>query len=171
MLVLGIDVGTKNLGMCVVRTGTDFPRILHWGVVCLKGPTPQCITEALHNVPLVSVDRCVIERQPVKNPTMCRMQHYLEMYWTTRNVDVTVQDARAKLTYAMGTTWWRAENDVSTYYQRKRSAVDVVGAFLRDTEQDDPTRDIFHSAKKKDDLADSLLHALAYAAKSAGNKS
>jgi RNase H-fold protein (predicted Holliday junction resolvase) len=80
-MILGIDVGQKNLGVCVVSTAE--PRtITQWAVWESEGSWAKeiyaCLGKNATNEFLDGVSHVVIERQPSKNPTMTRIMHYLE---------------------------------------------------------------------------------------------
>jgi hypothetical protein len=85
---------------------------------------------------------------------------------------VTVQDAKHKLAYAASTPWWpQAVADTGndwTYALRKKLSVLTTRAFLEAAADGRAAADnrafaaTFASARKKDDLADSLLQAMAY---------
>lgn len=164
--VLGIDVGAKNLGLCLLeRTG----KILFWDVVTLRNmkkmPCAVDVYNALRGIQAFEdADTVVIERQPPSNPGMCKIQHYLEYHCATLDKPVRVQDAKVKLGYAMTMPWWPEDGDTSSYYRRKKTAVKAVENYLKwsDTScPDQQTIQRFHGSTKKDDFADSLLHALA----------
>lgn len=165
MLVLSIDVGRKNLALCALEPG-DQPaddRIRHWAVTACD-PTPRGMRQCLDALPwLAGCDEVVIERQPPKNPTMTRLQHYLEMYFCMMDKPVVVQDAKHKLAYAASTPWWPAAQVQSwTYHARKKLAVATMANYLKDTPQAQEFKDLFAGSKKADDLADSALQAQAY---------
>lgn len=155
MTTLGIDVGKKNLGLCLVHKKA----IVDWAVMSFRGPTAKDVFAGITGSPIFkqAIGRCVIEKQPPKNPTMCRIQHYLEFWCASQGIPVKVQDARVKLSYARGLPTWDHRFDTSTYYQRKRTAIKVVEGLL-----DDKWLRFYRTHAKRDDLADSFLHALAY---------
>lgn len=174
--VLGIDVGSKNLALCLIEHNDDpqspaTTRIVRWAVISADGTTAEAIKSALDGVKiqewLDSASRItvVIERQPSKNPTMTRIQHYLEMYAAFHSVPSILQDSKFKLFYAATTPWWPKDLATSewTYARRKKLAVETAKRFLDVTDQAPEMRVIFAESSKKDDLADSLLHAMAYA--------
>ena len=165
VLVLSVDVGRKNLALCALAPG-DCPRgsrdvVAHWTVTACD-PTAPGVARALGALPWV--DACedvVIERQPNKNATMTRLQHYLEMYFAMRGVPATVQDAKHKLAFAAGTPWFpTAMPDNWTYHTRKKLAVQTAAAFVEATGQ--ALAPAFRAAAKKDDMADSLLQGMAF---------
>jgi hypothetical protein len=166
--VLSIDVGRKNLALCLLRPGAcrsgAEDRIAEWVVTACQ-PTPAGIAAALRSLPWASGPRCaevVIERQPNRNPTMTRLQHYLEMYFVVHDKPVVVQDAKHKLAYAASTRWWPGECAKWTYHARKKLSVQTTEAFLGDTPQASSFKKLFAGTSKKDDLGDSLLQCMAY---------
>jgi hypothetical protein len=86
------------------------------------------------------------------------------MYCCLKEKPVYVQDAKHKLAFAAGSPWW-PQTPVNnwTYYQRKKLAVETVTSFVESSQQPAEHRTAFDSSKKKDDLADCLLQAMAYA--------
>jgi hypothetical protein len=161
--VLSVDVGRKNLAMCLLRPAADpeDDEILKWEVTDCE-PTPAGLRACLsrfcdHAVPEDA--EIVVERQPPKNPTMTRLQHYIEMFFWDR--EVHVQDPKHKLSFAASTRHYPAEVPNWTYHTRKKVAVQTVRSRLSD-ERWHPWRRAFDAAKKKDDLADSFLQAQAY---------
>ena len=165
--VLSVDVGRKNLALCALRAGACSlgreDRIVRWAVTACE-PSAHGIAACLDGMPWVAAaDDVVIERQPNRNATMTRLQHYLEMYFAVRGTPVTVQDAKHKLAFAAATPWWPAAMaDNWSYHTRKKLAVHTAAAFLQATPQDAAFRDLFAGTSKKDDLADSLLQGMAY---------
>ncbi len=164
--VLSIDVGRKNLALCLLRPGEcakgGADAIVQW-VVTTCDPTAAGIASALRALPWAT--RCedvVIERQPNRNATMSRLQHYLEMYFVMHDLRVTVQDAKHKLAFAASTRWWPGECDRWTYHFRKKLSVQTTQAFLDDTDQLDEFKRLFGSTNKKDDLGDCLLQGMAF---------
>lgn len=167
MTVLSIDVGRKNLALCALQPGEcakgTQDAIRDW-VVTTCDPTPHGIAVALNKLPWVTqCEEVVIERQPNRNPTMTRLQHYLEMYFVMHDKPVTVQDAKHKLAFAASTAWWDGEAAVNwSYHTRKKLAVSTMKAFLAATPQDPSFKKLFAESSKKDDLADSALQAMAF---------
>ena len=162
-MIIGVDPGTRNLALCQID---DNKKIKNWAVISIQ-PDPKGIFEGLmkthFNDWIFENDTVAIERQPSKNPRAVRIQHYIEMFIASNGGDVYCIDPKHKLSYASTTSWWPSrEVNAWTYNQRKKLSVETVTAFLADTEQDPEFIKMFQKSKKKDDLADALLHALAY---------
>lgn len=102
--------------------------------------------------------------QPPKNAKTRTLQNFMEMLWTLRGADrVYVQDARLKLNWAATTRHWpRREIPDWSYAVRKKLSVEVARSWLDDGDTNAPWKEMFEASKKKDDLADALLQALAY---------
>ncbi|AGE51476.1 Poxvirus A22-like protein [Paramecium bursaria Chlorella virus CviKI] len=160
--VIGVDPGTKNLALCMI----DGTKILNWDVIHIS-PDPKGIADGLLKINfqdwVKGAEDIVIERQPAKNPRAVRIQHYIEMFVAMHGGRVMSIDAKHKLSYASSTEWWPKRNIMNwTYNERKKLSVETVDTFLKNTEQDPKFVELFEKSKKKDDLADALLHSLAF---------
>jgi hypothetical protein len=173
MRVISFDPGTKNLAVCVLEYDDDDknPRIVVWATTALDGPGPSGVVSTIDRI-LGGLEPCehvevVIEHQPTKNAKTKRLECYFEMLFTLRGAErVYVQDARLKLNWAATTHHWpRREIPDWSYAVRKKLSVEVSRSWLGDGGGDTTNahwKEIFEASKKKDDLADSLLQALAY---------
>lgn len=167
-LVLGIDVGSKNLAVCAILPGADAHGtgdVIELWALATTTPSPRALAAAMACVDgvLPRVAHVVIERQPGTNPKAARLQSMLEMYFALRgDAAVHVQHAKRKLDYA-ATTPYYGDSSTATYYARKKAAVTSVAAFLGRVPQPDAARAVWAGSKKRDDLADALLHAMAHA--------
>ena len=162
MRTIGIDPGTKNLALCMI----DGQTIVQWDVINIM-PDPNGIADGLTKINFAdwvkeSTD-VVIERQPTKNPRAVRIQHYIEMFCAMNGGRVYCIDPKHKLSYASSTSYW-PERDILnwSYNERKKLSVETTANFLKNTEQDEKFVTMFEKSKKKDDLADALLHCLAF---------
>ena len=162
MPTIGIDPGTKNLALCMV----DGPKIVKWAVVNIM-PDPKGIADGLAKINFAdwvkeSTD-VVIERQPTKNPRAVRIQHYIEMFGAMNGGRLYCIDPKHKLSYASSTSFWPEREILNwSYNERKKLSVETVTNFMKNTEQDEQFVTMFEKSKKKDDLADALLHCLAF---------
>ena len=158
-------MGRKNLAVCLLRPGPSVLEdvVLQWAVTACE-PTAAGIRGAVESLPwALAADVVVIERQPPRNATMSRLQHYLEMYFAMHSKTVVVQDAKHKLAFAASTPWWPAQPLESwTYHTRKKVSVSTALGFVQATPQDPAVVAGFLAAKKKDDYADSLLQCQAF---------
>lgn len=167
-LVLGIDVGAKNLALCAIRPGADplgtGDAIELWALTS-TALSPRSLANAVRAAGvdelLPRVRDVVIERQPGRNTKTVRLQHYLEMLFALRDVRVHTQHSKRKLDYAAKTPWFPG-TPTTTYYARKKAAVQTAAAFLAAVPQPPAAHEAF-ACKKQDDLADALLHAMAFA--------
>lgn len=168
-MIVSVDVGRKNLALCGLQPGECRSGaqdvIRHWTVTTCE-PTAAGLAAALRLLPWTTgedVNDVVIERQPHRNPTMTRLQHYIEMYFAMHDKPVTVQDAKHKLAFAASTPWWPpGDLDSWTYHKRKKLSVQTTAAFLDATPQDAALCALFAGSKKKDDFGDSLLQGMAF---------
>ena len=163
MSIIGIDPGQKYLALCAIG---ENDKIIRWNVISIS-PDPNGIFKGLVAIDFESWVKessdVVLERQPAKNPRAVRIQHYIEMFAAMHGGRTFAIDAKHKLSYASTTPWW-PQREVTTwsYGERKKLSVETVSTFLKETEQDPEFVKMFESSKKKDDLADSLLHCLAF---------
>ncbi|AGE58980.1 Poxvirus A22-like protein [Paramecium bursaria Chlorella virus OR0704.2.2] len=163
MSVIAIDPGTKNLALCAI---TPEGKVVHWDVISIS-PDPKGIYEGLEKIKfsewVKESSDVVVERQPSKNPRAVRIQHYIEMYAASNDGRMYCIDPKHKLSYASTTEWW-PQRDITNwnYNERKKLSVETVKEYLKTTDQDQEFIELFDKSKKKDDLADSLLHALAF---------
>lgn len=153
--VLSIDIGTANLACCMV----DGQRILAWEILSLDGTDPKRVVDAFDArfSAFASADLVVIERQSAINGSMRMMQAYVHMYFVMRGKEVRIvatKNAFLAVSNGGGKAGYRA---------RKKAAVEYALEFVRRTAemQHEHLVTAFLAAKKKDDLADALVQALA----------
>lgn len=160
---IAFDPGRKNLAICLVDADASIKK---WATVSID-PTPAGLVRGLESLRLDDewlpfASHAVIERQPAKNPTMKKLEHYIECWCCMKGLDARTIDAKHKLAYAMTTPWW-PHRDVGTwsYSERKKLSVETVSNMLLEAPDEDVAV-FFKKSKKKDDLADAYLHAAAF---------
>jgi hypothetical protein len=180
MRVVGIDVGAKNMAVCsleiepvrtnslaVVRDHLSDECVKYWGVFEVI-PSRATTTKQLElvinwineNQHIFSeATHVVIEQQMtarMKNISTC-------IYVCVRNINkdavISIQPASKKLLWS-DIESFVINGDIKSYYQRKKTAICIARELFCDCNH---AAEILSSSKKKDDLADSLLHALFYA--------
>jgi hypothetical protein len=170
-MILSIDVGLKNLALCCVRPGEAASgaedTIVRWDVVTTVATCQGLIDtfEAMGmSTWLPEVTEVVIERQPGKNTPMVRVQCYVEMYFASRDKRVSLADSKNKLAFAACCPYWPGGVPENwSYHTRKKLAVATVDSFLKNVPQPEGIEATFRQSRKKDDLADSCLQAMAHA--------
>ena len=161
MRILSIDVGTKNLALCLLDTNT---KVIHnWDASGI--PTEStlglfpCLLKHLRSMPwTLTSDIILIEKQPDQNKRMKSVEHFLHSYFLTLDQNVQLWDARHKVPDISGP-------GKAQYKKRKQAAIQRCEAFLVETHSQ--FLSFFKESKKKDDLADTVLQALSYNAPSA----
>lgn len=157
-MLLSIDVGIRNLGICLIDPVTK--KIHNWDAT---GIPPEhsnglftCLRDHLRDRPWVleSSSKILIEKQPDKNRTMKSVEHFLHAYFLCSDKDVQIYDARFKVPDVVGA-------GRAMYLKRKKMSVVRCAEFLRETGQDELLK-WFEKQKKKDDLADCVMQALSY---------
>jgi hypothetical protein len=158
-MLLSIDVGIKNLAMCMIDPVTK--RIHNWEVAGIPpmhadGIFP-CMKRHLDERPwTLHANTVLIEKQPDKNRGIKAVEHFLHAYFLIHDKNVIIYDARHKIPDVAGPGKAR-------YVERKKASVDRCRSFI--TATDSVNRDwipTFETHKKKDDLADTVMQALSY---------
>ena len=155
-MLLSIDVGIRNLGMCLIDPKTK--KIHHWDA---SGIPPQhsnglypCLRDHLKARPWVlESTKILIEKQPDRNKTMKSVEHFLYAYFTIHEKDVQLYDARFKIPDVAGP-------GRAMYLKRKKESVIRCTEFIKETNTD--WCEWFQKQKKKDDLADTVMQARSY---------
>ena len=156
-MLLSIDVGIKNLALCVIHPDTK--KIHYWDV---SGVPPMhadglfpCMKRHLdeRSAHFGPVRKVIIEKQPDKNRGIKSVEHFLHAYFLIHDKEVIIWDARHKIPDVVGPG--RAQ-----YIKRKKTSIERCLAFITETNPDlVPT---FNASKKKDDLADTVMQALSF---------
>lgn len=164
--ILSIDVGSQNLALCLYDS--EGQTIIHWKVLSLQKPIDAhtvyetlCTELETWEMP----QEMVIERQPIKSMVMCRIQYYCEMLGACLlQKPVKLMQPITKLNWASYSSWWPEDLVPSkkwSYRDRKAATVATVQRFLEDTHSG--WKAMYEAAPKKDDLADALVQAMAFA--------
>jgi len=156
MSILSIDVGIKNLAMCLMDKHTR--QIRQWDV---SGVPPQhadglfrALKTHLRGMQwTLEAHTVLIEKQPDRNKTMKGVEHFLHAYFLCHDKDVIVYDARHKVPDVAGPGRAR-------YLQRKKTSIERCRAFIQETQAH--WVPVFDKHKKKDDLADTCMQALSF---------
>ena len=172
MRILGIDVGIKNLALCILETSPDLDHstIVFWDLIkCtedsenIKALTiTQCVQKVASALRRLRIDFDVIavEQQPcggsgavaAANTKMRCVQASIETWAAFRGVPAYAVAARSKIPDLPKDT---------KYGDRKKIAVQKVRCApqLSSTTAESPWRVFLDSHPKKDDLADAFLIA------------
>ena len=165
--ILSFDVGIRNLAYCHIQGNT----IKSWGVLDL-GVKMNSSTEAMTKALVTTLDdnkgefdgatKVIIEKQPARNPKMRYIEGMICAYFYIKGVqqgDVNHVQAYSPK-YKLGKNTHRG---LSNYSERKKLGVRRTRTFLEQTnDTNSEMLKVFDKSKKKDDLSDSLLQALAY---------
>ena len=159
-MLLCIDVGIRNLAMCLIDENTK--KIHEWDV---SGVPPEhadglfvSIRKHLDDKPWVLTSNIIlIEKQPGQNKTMKSVENFLHAYFVIKTPDseTIIYDARHKVPDVAGTGKAR-------YRQRKQTAITRCGEYLENETINRDWLPLFKKSKKKDDLADTYLQALSF---------
>jgi len=159
-MLLSIDVGIRNLAMCMINEDTQ--AITHWDV---SGVPPDhkdglypCFRDHL-NVRqwVLDAKTILIEKQPGQNKKMKAVENFLHAYFVIRSPEskTIIYDARHKVPDVAGPGKAR-------YRQRKQTAIVRCKEFVEKGPSNKNWIEHFKKSKKKDDLADTVLQALSY---------
>ena len=159
-MILSIDVGIRNLALCLID---DEKIVRHWDV---SGVPPEsadglypCMRKHLDDRPWVlDADVVLIEKQPDKNKKMKMVEHFLQAYFVIKIPDkeTIIYDARHKIPDVVG-------SGKVLYRKRKQTSIDRCKEFLETgPEGNRHWLETFKKSKKKDDLADTVMQALSF---------
>jgi len=160
MKILSIDVGIRNLAMCLLNDAGNV--IEQWDV---SGIPPQhedgvyvSLRKHLDDRPwTLEADVTLIEKQPDRNKKMKTVENFLHAYFVIKNPEkeTIIYDARHKIPDVAGPG--RAQ-----YLKRKKTSIDRCKEFIHTGDANAHWIPTFTSSKKKDDLADTVMQALSY---------
>ncbi len=185
MIILSFDVGIKNLAYCQIDSETN--DILDWYIIdCSINKSEDVIVkliEELENIPnLLESDVILIEKQPSFNPQMRIISTAIYVYFTLRlkyergkKTKILYYSAKNKLKLCLETESLKSKNEQNlkgkkgkrkSYYYNKKASIEQTKIILENKINYNSSYNKFLTyyikSKKKDDLADSYLQALAY---------
>jgi hypothetical protein len=156
-MLVSIDVGIKNLALCVL----DKETIIQWKLINLTYGTDLCtsIIQALNPIQeTLEGSTIVIERQMTKK--MCNIQCYLEMYFRLKNFpSVIIYSPKYKLA---GSGQENSGKGKNLYNARKKASISLCKEWLEKHPQASWVNELWTKTKKKDDISDAFMMALAY---------
>lgn len=155
-MLLSIDVGIRNLAMCCLQGEL----IKQWEVAAVPSEREGGLLPALrehleHRDWINDVKVVVIERQPDKNKKMKAIEHYLHGFFSGRGMNVNVFDAKYKIPDVVG-------SGRKQYTKRKNTSIERARDWITDNHLNSHWLDFFNSHSKKDDLADTVMQAIAF---------
>ena len=159
-MILSIDVGIRNLAMCLIDDKSNI--VQEWDV---SGVPPEhkdglyiSLRDHLDARPWVlTANTILIEKQPDRNKKMISVMHFLHSYFIIRcpKAETILYDARHKIPDVAGP-------GKAQYNKRKKVAIERCEAFIRDGPTNAHWLETFQKSKKKDDLADTVMQALSF---------
>jgi len=158
-MILSIDVGIKNLAMCMIDETTKV--IQHWDVSGVPPEHQDGLFKSLcHHLDtkswVLEATTILIEKQPDKNKRMKVVENFLHAYFVIKcpNSETIIYDARHKVPDVVGA-------GKAQYRKRKNTSIERCREFIKGDENSHWIP-IFIASKKKDDLADTVMQALSF---------
>ena len=155
-MILSIDVGIKNLAMCMM----DDHRIIEWVVEGVPPESSNGIFISMRNLLdskpwVLKADTILIEKQPDRNKKMKMVENFLHAYMIIKNpnAETIIYDARHKIPDVSGA-------GKALYRKRKQTSIIRCREFI--CESNTHLVGYFDESKKKDDLADTVMQALSF---------
>lgn len=165
MKVLSIDVGIKNLAVCILDVGPAESEIEYWNVLETTG-LKDLFEQLDVEVCLDGATHVVIEKQPSFNPKMRGVASALETYFLIRGqLDsdavsrVVSFSPKHKIALCAARIPTPAVPKSKRYRMHKKIAIEECADRISTSST---LTEFYSSHKKKDDLADSYLQGLAY---------
>jgi len=159
-MILSIDVGIKNLAMCLLNETSNL--VVEWDV---SGVPPQhsdgiyvSLRKHLDARPwILNTKTVLIEKQPDRNKKMVSVMHFLHAYFIIKcpDAETIIYDARHKIPDVAGP-------GRSQYLKRKKVSIERCEEFIRQDDVNAHWLPVFLESKKKDDLADTVMQALSF---------
>lgn len=156
IMLISIDVGIKNLALCILED----VRIHEWKVINLTYGNDICtsIIQAFNDIQSrYSTAQIVIERQMTRK--MTNLQCYLEMYFRLKGHSVVIYSPKHKLA---GSGKENSGKGKGMYQARKKASITLCQEWLDKHPQEEWVQELWKKTKKKDDISDALMMAIAY---------
>ena len=191
MRICAVDIGIVNMATCVLACGnpgsSSCPlercqellkgsEIVSWSVEDIRSGSARAVRTlstaqviemtseyvTRHSELLATCDVIVIEQQPAAKMRNASIALYCFIRSALKNTHVAFQPACRKLDWGCNLRQFLPSADTTTKSRRKSTATCLVDALLRAC-GDSKTQalETFRKHRKKDDMADALLHALA----------
>ena len=160
-MILSIDVGTKNLALCLLddKAGN---LVREWDVDGIPPQHADGVYVSLRNHLdarpwVLTADTILIEKQPDRNKKIISVMHFLHAYFIIRcpKAETILYDARHKIPDVAGP-------GKAQYNKRKKVSIQRCEEFIRDGPINTDWLEVFQKSKKKDDLADTVMQALSF---------
>ncbi len=192
MIIIGWDIGIKNLAYCVVEIKNEKFKILDWNIIDLRSENQiegkkKCAKISLKDLSrslyenleankiFKKFDYIIIENQPVlKNPTMKSIQMILYSYFAFKSLklkdfkDLILMNASNKMkvyTKPIEPTLTEKINKLKSKYSRNKKLSILHSQLILETHSTETWLEFFNSNKKKDDLADAFLMCMYFGIK------
>jgi len=151
-MLLSIDVGIKNLAMCLMDPETR--RIEKWDVSGVPPESSDGLFVSLRKhlderAWVLTATVVLIEKQPDRNRRMKQVENFLHAYCVIKNpsAETIIYDARHKIPDVSGA-------GKSQYKKRKETSIKRCHEFITTGPVNEHWVEEFNRSKKKDDLAD-----------------
>tara|TARA_X000000950_G_C13835300_1_gene627910 strand:- start:18 stop:617 length:600 start_codon:yes stop_codon:yes gene_type:complete len=192
MIVIGWDIGIKNLAYCVVEIKNEKFKILDWNIIDLRSENQiegkkKCAKISLKDLSrslyenlesnkiFKKFDYIIIENQPVlKNPTMKSIQMILYSYFAFKSLkhkdfkDLLLMNASNKMkvyTKPIDSTLTEKIDKLKSKYSRNKKLSILHTQLILEEHSTNDWLELFKSNKKKDDLADAFLMCMYFGIK------
>jgi hypothetical protein len=154
MKLLSVDVGIRNLALCLM----DETLTIHeWEVGGVPPKHSDGLFETLNRYLderpwVLTSDHVIIERQPDRNKLIKSVEHFLHSYFVIHKRPVQLWHAKNKVPDVVGP-------GKRKYAKRKAVAVERCEVII---ERQPERLKFFKGHQKKDDLADSFMQGVSY---------